>query len=172
MECRLLQHHGRCDVEKVENPWRIVRCLDRDSQRFEVVPGPPQALDFLGVLAGGRLVMFDAKSTGNATRFDFSHITDEQLRRARRYARLGAAVFFHVERRHPLFRRDWHILPVDPSGAIAGIWHKRCSGEMPPGAEQRESIGWSDAEAWRVRGGEMWLDAWVRLVGDEARTAA
>lgn len=163
-QCELLAMERRALVTKIGNPWQIVGCLDRDAQRFEVVPGPPQALDYQGVIAGGRAVYLEAKSTGHATRFDFSLIADSQIERAAAAARHGALVLLLVERRHELMRRDHHVFPVDAHGRIAGVAHKRCVG-LEPGERTGESINWQLAAAWKMRAGETWLDAAARLCG-------
>ena len=163
-QCELLALRGEALVTKIGNPWQIVDCIDRDRQRFEVVPGAPQALDYQGVLRGGRLVSLEAKSSGHPTRFDFRLIADTQIERAAQQARMGALVLLLVERRHELLRRDWHVLPVDGHERIAGVAHKRCVGlSLEDEPTRGESVSWSGASAWQMRAQETWLDTAERL---------
>jgi hypothetical protein len=122
---------------------------------------PSHALDFVGVLDGGRMVTFDAKSSDQPD-FLFTRISDSQVERARRFVRLGALVFFLVEHRRALGGVRY-IIPVGPDGELAGVRHRRCVG-MDLSRRHPARVQWADLEPYRERPGDgTWLGHALRL---------
>lgn len=166
-ECDFLRAARRGRVRKRTNPLKILHAYKgRGASRGMVVCvlQPQEALDFEGVLQGGRVhgvaVFFDAKSTEHVRRFELKMITDEQLEYARERAECGALVGIYLQRRDPVTQlelgRYW--LEIRSSGTIADFYHTR---SVKP--DKRASIRWDELEDYRLTPRELWLDGALRL---------
>ena len=152
-QCERLAIADRAFVARRTNPLRILRAVKGG---LLCVPGPMEALDFEGTIAGGRHVVFDAKASKHPRHFPFDNVSDDQIDYAARHRALGAVAFLYV--RSSTQKTDY-VLPVDEFARIAQCPHKR-SKTTSRGVEH---ISWTDAAPWRVLGEETWLDALIRL---------
>jgi len=155
------------DVKRTKPELNIIGSAGKGGRMVAVPSGVPCA-DFEGVLAGGRSVVFDAKSVDARPSFAFGSIRDKQLEYMARRARFGARAFFYVRRRED--DRTWtdYIAPVSETARIAGTAHRRSTELLA--LTTRESVRFDalDELGCRVRPGEMWFEALARLMRSSA----
>lgn len=88
--CRYYARQGIAQIEKTPEPMRVIRSLGegRFVACFEKAAQP----DYKGVLASGKAVIFEAKST-HTGKFAQDRVTLEQAERLDAYQRMGAVCF-------------------------------------------------------------------------------
>lgn len=160
-QCLQLKLADRAWVELTPPPLVVVgQCEDETCLHAQYIPGR-SSCDFDGVLMGGRRVSFDTKWTSQA-RFEFSNVRDTQLEHLSRLDRYGAACFLYVRHQYQGPYSHDYIVHVDAMKRVAGIEHKR-STLIHGAGKQRASLSWDELAPYKVRPGESWLDAWLRL---------
>ena len=90
--CRDYERRGIARIVKVPEPFRVVRNTDRGQGIATVRFIGRAEPDFVGCLAGGRMVAFEAKYT-TADRIRQSVVTDAQAEALKRYTMLGASTY-------------------------------------------------------------------------------
>jgi len=149
----------RVDYEKRPNPLKVLGPDPTNPALMRCARVKASGVDFDGVLEGGRAVMFEAKSTDSATRFDLKLISDEQLALMQRRARMGAVCFVYVRATSIGIDGQDYILPVSAEGKVCGYTTHHAL-LRPIGVK---SIKWQDLTAWAVGRRELWLDACDRI---------
>jgi hypothetical protein len=105
-------------------------------------------VDFLGVLAGGRAVAFDAKETAAPT-FALANLAPHQARDLRRYHELGAVAGVALRCAQGCFWLSWDVLaPALPAGTVD-----------PARVGRRFELGWHPSGRDPVPVGDGWLAA-------------
>ena len=169
IECKREFSRLRARVER-RKPGLRVLSSSRGVLRC-VADGEP-TVDFGGVLAGGRAIFFDTKTTSNPDRFAFNLVEDKQLEFLAANAAMGSLTFLYVlqARAEGHRRRRW-LLPVDDRARIAAMAHKR-SHELLVN-ETRESLRWDGLpNVLEVLPGQTFVDALLRLAPWWAKEAA
>lgn len=90
--CRDYESRGIARIVKMPEPFRVMKNTDRGrgiaTVRFTGRAEP----DFVGCLAGGRMIAFEAKYT-TADRIQQRVVTDAQARALKSYTRIGASTY-------------------------------------------------------------------------------
>lgn len=90
--CRDYESRGIARIVKMPEPFRVMRNTDRGrgvaTVRFTGKAEP----DFVGCLAGGKMIAFESKYT-TADRIRQSVVTDAQAEALKRYTMLGASTY-------------------------------------------------------------------------------
>lgn len=82
------------------------------------IHGEKSTVDFVGTMAGGRAVAFDAKETKNKTRFELKNIKAHQIEFLEHFQKLGGAAFFIIEF---TYHNKIYFAPLDD---IKPLWYK------------------------------------------------
>lgn len=90
--CRDYERRGIARIVKVPEPFRVVRNTDRGQGIATVRFIGRAEPDFVGCLAGGRMIAFEAKYT-TADRIQQRVVTDAQARALKSYTRIGASTY-------------------------------------------------------------------------------
>lgn len=90
--CRDYERRGIARIIKVPEPFRVMRNTDRGQGIATVRFIGRAEPDFVGCLAGGRMIAFEAKYT-TADRIQQRVVTDAQARALKRYTMLGASTY-------------------------------------------------------------------------------
>lgn len=83
------QARGQMILVKMPEPFRVIRNTDRGHGRAQVQFTARAQPDFIGCLAGGRMVVFEAKHTAQA-QIKQDAVTPTQARALDAYAQMGA----------------------------------------------------------------------------------
>jgi recombination protein U len=81
-------------IEKIHTPWTVIRA---GKEIVSAYPKEKSTVDFAGVIAGGRAIAFEAKSTENKTSFPFKNIGQEQFEYLDDFHYSGGIAFFLIE---------------------------------------------------------------------------
>jgi recombination protein U len=156
----ILRAQGYADVMHIPDPVKVLR----RTKKGEVVGHmeSKSTVDYAGTIKGGLAVAFDAKSTKNETRFEFKCLERKKGKaRSQReilatQAALGAIAFVYVKHQPDgIAAQRYYVFPVDAKGRIAGV-----------SDDDRRSINFAHADLYRLRPGETWFNAIVRLYGE------
>lgn len=90
--CRDYERRGIARIVKVPEPFRVVRNTDRGQGIATVRFTGRAEPDFVGCLAGGRMIAFESKYT-TADRIQQRVVTDAQARALKSYTRIGASTY-------------------------------------------------------------------------------
>lgn len=90
--CRDYERRGIARIIKVPEPFRVMRNTDRGQGIATVRFIGRAEPDFVGCLAGGRMIAFEAKYT-TADRIQQRVVTDAQARALKSYTRIGASTY-------------------------------------------------------------------------------
>lgn len=90
--CRDYERRGIARIVKVPEPFRVVRNTDRGQGIATVRFTGRAEPDFVGCLAGGRMIAFESKYT-TADRIQQRVVTDAQASALKSYTRIGASTY-------------------------------------------------------------------------------
>lgn len=126
-ECEALEWSGQAKIHKLPDPVSI-----QDRGEGGKVLGycmKREFADFSGTLKGGQAIVFEAKTTEEASRWPLKALRDKgkrndqksQLEILTAHRRMGAIAFVYLEQRadHPTWNKRY-LLPVLSNGTVAG----------------------------------------------------
>lgn len=100
--------HGIAQIDKTPEPFMVMR-KNRDGTFLGRFSGRNRAQpDFTGTLAGGRSIMFEAKST-SGDRLKRDLLTDRQMELLEAHYRMGAVTFVAAELNLQHYTVPWQI---------------------------------------------------------------
>lgn len=104
--CEHYKTIGLAYIEKTPEPMRVIGVLNRKLGQFKAVFEKTAQPDYKGTMAGGRTVVFEAKST-ETDRIKQDAVTEEQRDSLNRHEAMGAQCFVLVSLGMKYYRVPW-----------------------------------------------------------------
>ena len=129
---------GVAVIEKMETKWQVIR---QGKQIVNAFPVKKSTVDFMGIMAGGPAVAFEAKSTENKTSFPLKNIEQHQMDFLGDFQQLGGAAFFLIEFAYYEVETVF-LCTYDQIKKWMDLYHK--------GGRASITLEWFKTEAWTV----------------------
>lgn len=107
LSAEMYKRKNQALIDKIPNAWVVQRAGKKIVSAY---PEKKSTVDFVGMLANGRPIAIEAKSTVVRTRFPLSMLEQHQLNYLMRFAEMGGLAFVLVEFSK---LREVYRLPID-----------------------------------------------------------